>query len=114
MSARRGPLVVGLELQAERVVGDPQIAIAAPQYRRWHDCLDLLGHHAHIGLVAAVVTEAVQAEAAIEVAEKRDVVLKRHGRAPDNTPGSTPSNTSGGYDAAGSNDAARAVDTGGT
>src|SRR5258705_13011111 len=39
MSARRGPLVVGLELQAELVVEDPQIAVAAAQYRRGHDCL---------------------------------------------------------------------------
>src|SRR2546430_7506963 len=42
MSARRGPLVVGLELQAELVVEDPQIAVAAAQYRRGHDCLDFL------------------------------------------------------------------------
>src|SRR5947209_15460621 len=76
MSARRGPLVVGLELQAELVVEDPQIAVAAAQYRRGHDCLDFLRHHADIGLVAAVVAEAVEAEAVIEVAEKRDVVLE--------------------------------------
>src|SRR5882672_8556976 len=120
VSARRGPLVVGLELQAELVVEDPQIAVAAAQYRRGHDCLDFLRHHADIGLVAAVVAEAVEAEAVIEVAEKRDVVLKHHVGSPNNTPGSTPGNTPDGCYAgpddcyAGSGDAAGAVDTGGT
>src|SRR6266700_2192490 len=89
MSARPGPLVVGLELQAELVVGDTQIAVAAAQYRRGHDCLDFLRHHADIGLVAAVVAEAIEAEAVIEVAEKRDVVLKHHVGSPNNTPGRT-------------------------
>src|SRR4030088_1184625 len=112
MSARRGPLVVGLEFQAELVVEDPQIAVAAAQYRRGHDCLDFLRHHADIGLVAAVVGEAVEAEAVIEVAEKRDVVLKHHVGSPNNTPGSTPGNTSDGCYAR-SGDAAGAVDTGG-
>src|SRR5882757_9763209 len=113
MSARRGPLVVGLELQAELVIEDPQIAVAVAQYRRGHDCLDFLRHHADIGLVAAVVGEAGEAEAVIEVAEKRDVVLKHHVGSPNNTPGSTPGNTSDGC-YAGSGDAAGAVDTGGT
>src|SRR5215212_12164334 len=94
MSAGRCPLVVGLELQVELVVGDPQIAVAAAQYRRGHDCLDLLRHHADIGLVAAVVAEAVEAEAIIKVAEKRDVVLKHHVGSPDDTPGGPPCNTS--------------------
>src|ERR1700730_13283571 len=85
MSARGGPLVVGLELQAELVVGDTQIAVAAAQYRRGHDCLDFLRHHADIGLVAAVVAEAIEAEAVIEVAEKGDVVLKHHVGSPNNT-----------------------------
>src|SRR2546425_969948 len=120
MSARRGPLVVALELQAELVVEDPQIAVATAQYRRGHDCLDLLRHHADIGLVAAVVAEAIEAKAIIEVAEKRDVVLKHHVGSPNNPPGSTPGNTSDGCyaagpdDGAGSGDAAGAVDTGGT
>src|SRR3982074_2591520 len=53
-------------------------------------------HHADIGLVAAIVAEAVEAEAVIEVAEKGDVVLKHHVGSPYNTPGSTPGNTSDG------------------
>src|SRR4029078_11214175 len=65
MSARRGPLVVPLKLQTELVVGNAQIAVAAAQYRRGHDCLPLLRHHADIGLVAAVVAEAIGAEADI-------------------------------------------------
>src|SRR2546423_2202855 len=113
MSARRGPLLVGLELKAELVVEDAQIAVAAAQYRRGHDCLDLLRHHADIRLVAAVVAEAVEAKAVVEVAEKREVVLKHHVGSPNNTPGSTPGNTSDGC-YAGSAAPAGALDTGGT
>src|ERR1700738_141366 len=107
MSARRGPLVVGLELQAELVVEDTQIAVAAAQYRRGHNCLDFLRHHADIGLVAAVVAEAVEAEAVIEVADEGDVVLEHDVGSPDSTPGST--SDSGCDD--GSDDAAGADDT---
>src|SRR5205814_2916716 len=113
-------LVVGLELQADLVVEDAQIAVAAAQYRRGHDCLDLLRDHADIGLVAAVVAEAVEAKAVVEVAEKREVVLKHHVGSPNNTPRRTPGNASDGCYAAGSDDgatsgdAAGAVDTGGT
>src|SRR5204863_8899839 len=106
-----------LELHAELVVEDPQIAVAAAHHRRGHDCLDLLRHDTDVGLVAAVVAKAVEAEAVIEVAEEGDVVLKHHVGSPNNTPGSTPGNTSdaGPDDCyAGSGDAAGAVDTGGT
>ena len=89
---------------------DTQIAVAAAQYRRGHDCLDFLRHHADIGLVAAVVAEAVEAEAVIEVAEKEDVVLEHDVGSPDSTPGHT--SDSGCDD--GSDDAAGADDTGGT
>src|SRR3977135_3842304 len=113
MSTRRGPLVVALKFQAELVVGDAQIAIATAQNRRGHDCLHFLRHHADIGLVAAVVAEAVEAEAVIQLAENRDVVLKHHVGSPNNTPLSTPGTTSDGC-CARSGDAAGAVDTGGT
>src|SRR5712664_198122 len=114
MSARRGPLVVALELQAEVVVEDMQIAVAAAQYCRGHDCQDFLRHHADISLVATVVAEAVEAEAVIEVAEKGDVVLEHDVGSPDSTPGSTPGNTSDSGRDDGSDDAAGADDTGGT
>src|SRR5258706_16249600 len=95
-SARRGPLVVGLELQAELVVEDPQIAVAAAQYRGGHDFLDFLRHHADISLVAAVVGEAGEAEGVVEVAEKRDVLLKHYVGSPNNPPSNTPGNNSAG------------------
>ena len=60
--------------------------VAAAQYRRGHDCLDFLRHHADIRLVAAVVAEAVEVEAVIEVAEKRDVVLTHHVGSPRTQP----------------------------
>src|SRR6266702_1294780 len=101
MCARRDPLVVGLELQAELVVEDAQIAIAAAHHRRGHDCPDFLRHDADIDLVAVIVAEAVEAEAVVEVAKEGDVVLECH-------VGSPPSNTSDGCDA-GSDDAAGPV-----
>src|SRR5206468_2461655 len=85
-------------------------AVAAAHHRRGHDCLDLLRHDTDVGLVAAVVAKAVEAEAVIEVAEEGDVVLKHHVGSPNNTPGSTPGNTSDGCDA-GSDDAAGAVES---
>jgi hypothetical protein len=71
------PLVVRLELQAKRVVEDPQAAVVAARDRLWHHRLDFLRHHADIDLAAAVVAEAIEAEAVVEVAEQRDVVLER-------------------------------------
>ena len=41
-----------------------------------HHGLHLLRHHADIGLVAAVVAEAIEAEAVVEMAEHDDVVLQ--------------------------------------
>jgi hypothetical protein len=38
--------------------------------------LDFLSHHADIGLIGAIVAEAVEAQAVIEVAEERDVVCE--------------------------------------
>src|SRR5215475_16218705 len=80
--ARRQPLLVGLELDAEPVIEDPQIAVATAHDRVRHDRLHLLRHHADIGLVAAVVAEAIEAEAVVEMAEQRDVVLERNIRPP--------------------------------
>ena len=62
-------MVVGLELQPELVVEDPQVSIAAAHDRLRHDRLHFLRHHADIGLVAAVVAEAIEAKAIVETAE---------------------------------------------
>src|SRR5262245_35949732 len=86
--ARRQPLLVGLELDAEPVIEDPQVAVAAAHDRFRHDALHLLRHHADIGLVAAVVAEAIEAEAVVETAEQRDVVLERNIR-PSSTTATT-------------------------
>src|SRR5215218_4143034 len=94
MSARRGPLVVGLKLDAERVVRDPQVTIAPTHHRGRHDRLHFLRHHANVGLVAAVVGEAIEAEAIFEVAEEEDVMLEHHVGSANDTPGGPPCNTS--------------------
>src|SRR5262249_50439287 len=41
-----------------------------------HHRLHLLRHHTHIGAVAAVVGEAIEAEAVVEMAQQGDVVLE--------------------------------------
>src|SRR5207237_10697850 len=95
---------------AKSIVEDPQIAVAAAHHRRGHDRLDFLRHHADIGLVAVIVAEAVEAEAVVEMAKERNVVLEHHVGSPDDTPGSTPGNTSDGRCDNGSDDAAGADD----
>src|SRR5262245_57728255 len=80
--ARREPLLVSLERHAEPVVEDAEVAVAATHDRVRPDRLHLLRHHADIGAVAAGVAEAVEAEAIVEMAEQRDVVLERHIGAP--------------------------------
>src|SRR5262245_7736785 len=75
---RCDPLIVGLELEAEPIVEDAQVAGAPAHDCLRHDGLHVLRHHADIGLVAAVVAEAIEAEAVVEMAEQRDVVLQRN------------------------------------
>src|SRR5947209_3096489 len=78
LRAGREPLIVGLELQAELVIEHPQRAVAAAHDRIGHYSLHFLRHHADIGLVAAIVAEAIEAEAVVEMAKERDVVLEHH------------------------------------
>src|SRR4029077_1354992 len=47
-----------------------------------HDRLHFLRHHADIGLLAPIITEAIEAEAVVELAEERDAVLELDVRAP--------------------------------
>src|SRR5689334_11865526 len=75
-------MLVALELHAELVVVDAQVAIAAPDDSIRRHRLHLLRHHTDIGLVAAVVAEAIEAEAVVQRAKPDDVVLERDVRAP--------------------------------
>src|SRR5664279_975790 len=75
LRARADPIFPGLHAQAELIVIDPQIAVAATHDSIGHDGLDFLRHHADIGLVAAIVAEAVEAETVVEMAEQDDVML---------------------------------------
>src|SRR6185437_8502906 len=76
------PCVVGLEPQPELVVEDTQIAVAAAHDGVRHHGLDFLRDHADIGLVLAVVGEAIEAEPVGEMAEQDHVVLERDVGAP--------------------------------
>src|SRR5215470_924098 len=76
--AGREPTIIRLELHAENVVANPQVTIAATQHRFGHHGLNFLCDHTDVGLVAAIVAEAIEAEAVVEPAEQRDVVLEQH------------------------------------
>src|SRR5580658_10444433 len=78
MRAARYPLVVGLEGQPKPVVGNAHIAVRAARYRFRHHGPHLLRHHPDIGGVAAVVDEAIIAEAVVEPPEQYDVMLEAH------------------------------------
>src|SRR5215471_10479583 len=76
--ARCDPLVVSPELQAELVVEDLKVAVSAAHDRLRHDRLHFLRHDADIDSVTAVIAEAIETKAVLQMAEKRDVVLKRN------------------------------------
>src|SRR5271166_785958 len=76
MRAGREPLPVSLERQSKQVVGNAHIAVRAVRYRFRRDGLHLLRHHADIRGVAAVVDEAIIAEAVVEPPEQHDIVLE--------------------------------------
>ena len=70
------PLIVGFERQAEHLVIHPQISVRSTSDRVWHDLLHFLRHNANIKVIAALVTEAIEAEAVVEITEERDVVFE--------------------------------------
>src|SRR6476646_2757013 len=75
--ARRNPMLVGLEFDAKLLVIDPQVTVLAARNRFRCNGLHFLRHHADIGALAAVVAEAIVAEAVVEMAKQDDVVLER-------------------------------------
>jgi hypothetical protein len=75
-------LVVALKFQPELTVIHPQIAITAASHRFWCDLGDLLGDHPDIGRVAAIIAEAIEAKAIVQIADKNDVMLESDVRTP--------------------------------
>ena len=63
MSAGDNPLLVGLKLDAYLVVEDPQVAIPSLRDCVRRNQLHILRHHADVGLVAAVIAKAIEADA---------------------------------------------------
>src|SRR6478609_4306901 len=80
--AGRNPLLVRHELHAEFVVEDSQIPVVSAYNSIRPDGLHFLRHYANIGFVAAVIAEAIKAEAVVEMTEQRDVVLECDVRSP--------------------------------
>jgi len=68
-------------LQADPVIVNAQIAVTAALDGIGPHCADLLRHHADISPLAAVIGEAVIAQAVLEMTEQHDVVLEGDVRA---------------------------------
>src|SRR5580692_8685126 len=75
-SAGCKPRVVGLELQTEPVVVDPQVAVGAADDGVRPHVLHVLRHDADIRSRLAVIDKAIDAETVVEMAEQNDVVLE--------------------------------------
>ena len=70
------PTAIAFKRDAKLGVVNCQIAVAITRDGRGCDALYVLSDDAHIGFVAAIVAEAVEAEAVVEIAEKDNVVLQ--------------------------------------
>ena len=75
-------MLVSLELDAQPVIEDPQVAVGPARDCIRCDRLHVLRHHADIGFVAAVIAEAIVPKATGEIAEQNDIVLERDVRSP--------------------------------
>src|SRR5262249_39204978 len=82
MGTRCDPPVVGLELHAELVVEDRQVAVSTAYDCLRHNRLHLLRHYADIRFDIAVIGEAIEADAVVEAPEKHNIVLEPHIGAP--------------------------------
>src|ERR1700683_1777316 len=70
------PLIVGFELYPKLTVGHAEEAVRSSLDGLGHHVVHLLSDHADIGFVAAIVTEAIDAEAVWKPADENDVVLE--------------------------------------
>jgi hypothetical protein len=80
--ARSEPMVVVLEFYPELLVVHPQIAVAAARHGLRRDLHDLLRHDANVRFAAAVIAEAIEAEAIVQITQENDVMLEHDVRAP--------------------------------
>ena len=70
------PLLPGLQTQAKAVVGHEHVSMLSDDDRLRRDPCHLLGHHAHIGLIAPDMHVAVQPQAILQPAKQSDVPLQ--------------------------------------
>ena len=70
-------MFVRLKLDSKLVVKDAQVAVRPAHDELRGNRLHLLGDHADIVLVAAVIAEAIEAKSVREPAEQDNVVLER-------------------------------------
>src|ERR1700755_2588421 len=85
-----GPFVIGCGRQPEPFVGHPKIAVATDSDRVGPYGSDFLRNHPDIGLLAAIVREAVITETVVEPAQQYDIVLQPDTRPPPAAASPTP------------------------
>jgi hypothetical protein len=73
---RSDPLVISLKFQANLIVKDSQITVPAARDRIGHNRLHLLSDNPDVGSFAAIINEAIEAKAVVEMPEQGDTVLK--------------------------------------
>ena len=86
-------MAIGLERKAKPVVEDPEIAISSTRDGCRHDRLHLLRHDSDIGRVAAIIGEAVIAQAIIKTPEQDNIVLEPYIGAPSTAAATATSTT---------------------
>ena len=102
-------MLVSLKLDPKLVVIDSQVAVLATHNCLRHDLLHFLRHHADVSSIAAVIAEAIEADAVAELAEKNDIVLERDVRSPSATATTTATTTTAAATAATATTRARAT-----
>jgi hypothetical protein len=85
MGARHGPLPVGFKWQSKHVIGNAQIPVSPARHRFRNDRLHFLRNDSDICRMAAVVDEAIVAEAVAEPSEQNNIVLEPEVGAPPAT-----------------------------
>jgi len=82
-------MVVVLEFYPELLVVHPQITVAAARHGFRCDPNDFLRHDPDVRFAAAVIAEAIEAEAIVQITQENDVMLDHDVGAPTATPATT-------------------------
>jgi hypothetical protein len=82
LRAASEPIPVGKESDSAPTIVDPEIAVIVPRHHPGHHRLHFLRDDADIALVATEETEAVIAEAVVQMPEQGNIMFERNIRPP--------------------------------